>query len=250
MENAAVRIQDGVLITNEDYKKKVENQKARSSFEELWNNPHWEVERKVKIWINKQLSNKTLSNDWVTFISPEHPKPDQMFGNTKTHKINNPARVITSGCSTSVESLSTFVEKELYELAENLPFEALRLGLECPNSIFKNKFCFQTDGTALGPHMSCSYSDFGMVVHEKAMDYPFKPLIWKRFRDNVIALWIYSDKDAHHYLDYLNTIDVSGKIRFSTETENKNGLEFVDLRHKLKSCNKTMGDVIKVKVYL
>ena len=30
-------------------------------------------------------------------------------------------RVITSGCSTTVESWSIFVEKELYKLAENLP---------------------------------------------------------------------------------------------------------------------------------
>ena len=30
-------------------------------------------------------------------------------------------RVISSGCSTAVESLSIFVEKELYKLAENLP---------------------------------------------------------------------------------------------------------------------------------
>ena len=138
-----------------------------------------------------------------------------MYGNTKTHKINNPVRVITSGCNTAVESLSIFVAKELYELAENLPprikdindmlniidnlnnscipensflisldvvnmfpsihnesgiksvkrllntrsilnpltlciLEALRLCLECNNSVF-NKFYLQTDGTAQDP---------------------------------------------------------------------------------------------------
>ena len=44
-----------------------------------------------------------------------------MFRNIKTHKINNPKRVIASGCSTAVESLSIFVENKLYKLAENLP---------------------------------------------------------------------------------------------------------------------------------
>ena len=44
-----------------------------------------------------------------------------MYGNMKTHKMNNPARVITSDCSTAVESLSIFVERELYKLGENLP---------------------------------------------------------------------------------------------------------------------------------
>ena len=122
--------------------------------------------------------------------------------------------------------------------------EALRLCLECNNSVFNNKFYLQTDGTAQGLHMSCSYSDIAMAMYdEKAMDHPFKPLIWKRFRDDVIALWIHSNEDANHYLDYLNTIDASGKIRFTMETETENGLEFLDLRLKLKGCNKITVDV-------
>ena len=44
-----------------------------------------------------------------------------MYGNRKTHKINSPVRVTPSGCSTAVESLSIFAEKELYKFAENLP---------------------------------------------------------------------------------------------------------------------------------
>ena len=43
------------------------------------------------------------------------------------------------------------------------------------------------------------------------MNHPFKPLFWKRFRDDVIALWIPSHEDTNHYLYYLNTIDASGK---------------------------------------
>ena len=122
--------------------------------------------------------------------------------------------------------------------------EALRLCLECNNSVFNNKFYLQTDAMAQGPHMSCSYGDITMAVYdEKAMDHPFKPLIWKRFRDDVIALWIHSNEDANHYLDYLNTIDASGKIRFTMETETENGLEFLDLRLKLKGCNKITVDV-------
>ena len=125
MENGVVRIQDKgsrfVLLTNEDYENKVEHQIARSSFKELPSDPSQEFERKVKLWIDKWQSNKTLSNDWVKFITPEHSKPGKMYGNVKTHKINNPKRVITSGCSTAVESLSVFVQKELYKLAENLP---------------------------------------------------------------------------------------------------------------------------------
>ena len=106
------------------------------------------------------------------------------------------------------------------------------------------KFYLQTDGTAQDPHISCPYSDIAMAVYdEKAMNHPFKILIWKGFRDDVIALWIHSNEDANHYLDYFNTIDASGKIIFTMETETENGLEFLDLRLKLKGCNKITVDV-------
>ena len=44
-----------------------------------------------------------------------------MYGNIKTHKADNPARVITGGCNTAVEHLSIFVEKVLYGIASELP---------------------------------------------------------------------------------------------------------------------------------
>ena len=97
---------------------------------------------------------------------------------------------------------------------------------------------------AQGPHMSCSYSDIAMAVYdEKAMDHPFKTLIWKSFRDGVIALWIHSNEYANLYLDYLYTIDASGEIRFAMETESENGLELLEIRLKLKDCNKITVDV-------
>ena len=64
MENTVVRIQDKgsrfALLTNEDYENKVEHQIARSSFKELPSDPSQEFERKVKLWIDKWQSNKTL----------------------------------------------------------------------------------------------------------------------------------------------------------------------------------------------
>ena len=37
-----------------------------------------------------------------------------MYGLTKTHKVGNPVRVITSGCGTAIENLSFSVEKCLH----------------------------------------------------------------------------------------------------------------------------------------
>ena len=44
-----------------------------------------------------------------------------MYGMVKTHKINNPVYVITSGCNTAAENLSILVEKILYSIANKLP---------------------------------------------------------------------------------------------------------------------------------
>ena len=44
-----------------------------------------------------------------------------MYGNVKTHKENNPVRVITNDCNTAVENLSIFAENVLFELASELP---------------------------------------------------------------------------------------------------------------------------------
>ena len=44
-----------------------------------------------------------------------------MYGIVKTHKIDNPVCVITSGCNTAVENLSILVEKILYPIADKLP---------------------------------------------------------------------------------------------------------------------------------
>ena len=65
-----------------------------------------------------------------------------------------------------------------------------------------------------------------------AMHHLLKPLIWKRFCDDLIGLWI---------LDYLKTIDAWGIIKFTKETENENDLAFLDLILKLSSCKKSQS---------
>ena len=51
---------------------------------------------------------------WCRFIETSHANPGKMFGLVRTHKVGNPARVITRGCGTAIENLSIFVEKSLY----------------------------------------------------------------------------------------------------------------------------------------
>ena len=202
-----------------------------------------------------------------------------MYGNIKTHKAENPARVIISACNTAVEHLSIFVEKVLYGIASELPsrikdtnhmldivddlnnlnlhpesvlmsfdiinmfpsidkkmginsvvrllnkrgcknpptqfvIEALDLCSNCNNSVFNNTNYIPTDGIAQGPHMSCSYSDIAMAGRDnKVLMYDFPPKAWKRFRDDVLVVWTHEIVKLPSFLDYLNNVDETEKIK-------------------------------------
>ena len=94
--------------------------------------------------------------------------------------------------------------------------DALKLCLECNNSVFNNRFYLQVDGTAMGPHMCCSYSCIGMYKFDlKALNYKAGLLCWKRFRDDVFVLWNQSWEELNKFFDFMNSIDTSGKIKFN-----------------------------------
>ena len=112
--------------------------------------------------------------------------------------------------------------------------EALELFLNCNNSIFNNTYYIKTDGTAQESHMSCLYSDIAMAGHDsKDLMYDFPPKVWKRFRDDVFVVWTHDTAKLPSFLDYLNNIDETGKIKFTMQIADEvNGLEFLDLKIK------------------
>ena len=57
-------------------------------------------------WLSRDQINETIAN-WVT---NESAKPGKAFGTVKTHKDDNPLRLITSCCGTAIENLSAFTE--------------------------------------------------------------------------------------------------------------------------------------------
>lgn len=71
------------------------------------------------------------------------------------------------------------------------------------------------------------------VYNGKAINHPFKLLIWNRSRDFFIVLWIDSNKDTNKYLAFFNTIDTSSKISLTYQTKNENDLEFLDSNKNL-----------------
>ena len=108
--------------------------------------------------------------------------------------------------------------------------EALKLCLECNNFIFNNKHFLQRDGTAEGPHMSCSYSNIDIQYFDfKALDYTPATICWKRFRDGIFIVW-------PHSIDP-NKLTLIKKIHFTIEVATDT-LEFLDLKLKGYICYK------------
>ena len=82
--------------------------------------------------------------------------------------------------------------------------------------------------------MLCSYSDIAMAGGvSKPLMYDFPPKVRKRFRDDVFVIWIHHTAKLSSFLDYLNNIDETGKIKFTMQIADEvNGLQFLDLKIK------------------
>ena len=77
----------------------------------------------------------------------------------------------------------------------------------------------------------------------EALEYHLSPTTWKSFRDEGFILWPHGRESLVLYLDYVNTLDPTQKIKFIMEVaEPGNYLEFLDLQLKWEN-GKIMVDV-------
>ena len=109
-----------VILDDNDYDYYIHTQINRSSFKQLGEDPSKKFDIQINNWVLKWHNKKVLNDKWRSYITSRNSRPGKMYGNIKTHKTDNPARVITSGCNTPVEHLSIFVEKLLYGIASEL----------------------------------------------------------------------------------------------------------------------------------
>ena len=71
----------------------------------------------------------------------------------------------------------------------------------------------------------------------------FNPSVWKRFRDDAFVLWEHVTAPLSSFFGYLNTMDKTGKFKFTMEYAGDTGLEFFDLKLKINE------DKIRVDVF-
>ena len=122
-DNKVLRVQDKsscfVVLSNNDYESKVQNQIDCSSFTETDIGYSKDFEEKVNSWISKWTLKGVIDNNWKRVIPAINSTPGKMHGLAKAYKVNNPLRVITSGCNTAIESLSIYIYV-LFELSGSM----------------------------------------------------------------------------------------------------------------------------------
>ena len=124
-DDKVIRVQDKglsfVVLSNNYYESKVQHLIDRSSFKEIDIDYSNNFKEKINLWISKWTLEEEIDNKQKMFITSVNSTPGKMYGLVKTPKVNNPVRVITSGCNTAIESLSIYIEHVLFELSETMP---------------------------------------------------------------------------------------------------------------------------------
>ena len=104
----------------------------------------------------------------------------------------------------------------------------LKLVLNTNNFEFDNKHFLQVGGTAMGTKLAPSFANIFMAYFEDKFVYSYKlkPLIWKRFIDDIFFIWTYGDSELVNFVSHLN--NCHDTIKFTLDKSNETA-NFLDL---------------------
>ena len=112
-----MRLQDKgnrfIIVDKQTDHEKADEQIERSSFLKIDYDPTTLHIDKVKEWATKWISRNEISKEWAKYIVNENAVPGKNSTLYKTHKPNNPVRLLTTGCNTAIENLSRFYRSSL-----------------------------------------------------------------------------------------------------------------------------------------
>ena len=125
-EEHIIRIQDKgskfVILDKLEYDSKMHQQLRNPlHYKELEYNPSSDHVALISEWKNKWLAKNQITKEIADWVINKEAKPGKAFGTIKTHKQNNPLRLITSCCGTAIENLAAFTEFYLKPLAQKQP---------------------------------------------------------------------------------------------------------------------------------
>jgi peptide-methionine (R)-S-oxide reductase len=127
------------------------------------------------------------------------------------------------------EFLSKFENVKTVKMLQELT----RIVLESNIFEFDGKLYIQISGVAMGSKMAPSFAILYMAwLEEKLLlQAPIKPFIWRRFIDDIFAVFTCSDEELKEFITWINSIHPS--IKFTAEF-NQNGVPFLDTYVSIK----------------
>ena len=92
-----------------------------------------------------------------------------------------------------------------------------------------SRYYLQTRGTAVGTRCAPNVANLFMHRFEsKALqNYPLKPLIWRRFIDDIFCLWTHGEDELNTFLNYLNNLHPTIKL---TCDHSNHSVSFLDTK--------------------
>ena len=92
---------------------------------------------------------------------------------------------------------------------------------------FNGKLFLQTHGIAMGTKMAVAFSVIfmGHVEKQLLLSSPHKPIIWKRFIDDIFSVWTSSKQEISNFVDFANTFHST--IKFTCEMSSERAV-FLD----------------------
>lgn len=105
------------------------------------------------------------------------------------------------------EAIYNFMQNYETETKSKMIAELAKAVLENNNFVFNNENYIQTSGTAMGTKMAPSYANIFMNDFEEKhlKDAPIKPIVWKRFIDDIFTILVATENEIDQFTDWLNT---------------------------------------------
>ena len=75
----------------------------------------------LKIWVEKWYAAGEISKEWKDYIHIQNAQTGKNAMLYKTHKPGNPIHLLTSGCNTTKEHLSPYMESICSPLTQGMP---------------------------------------------------------------------------------------------------------------------------------
>ena len=115
--------------------------------------------------------------------------------------------------------------EEHYQSKQPIPAthlgELMRLILKENSFNFNDKHFLQTHGVAMGTKMAVAFAVIFMAHIEKKLlaASPQKPIIWKRFIDDIFSVWTSPEKEISNFVDFANSFHATIKFTHEMSSE-------------------------------